>query len=244
METWINNGVISSDCKIYRSICVNKATVNENTQTINTVTPNYEGVTQIKNLNPYELQQAETMASCGGIEYEDITNIKRNTKISTLGNDASENMKVKMKEGAWINVRGVDFGTQGALKFMLRAMGEGTVDLRFGRAGRPVASMDFSSTEMEDHIVEVNPAKFVGLKNNFNISFSAATDVYVDAWQFIDDENTGIADSSLGTVHGSQSVYDLSGRSLSGSNHNRGIVIEQYTDEKGVKQSRKKLSVK
>ena len=77
MENWINNGVMSSVCKIYRSICVNRATVNEETATISQVTPNLEGVTQIKNLNPYELQQAETMASCGGIEYEDITNIKR-----------------------------------------------------------------------------------------------------------------------------------------------------------------------
>ena len=59
------------------------------------------------------------MASCGGVDYEDFTNIKKNTKVSKLGNDASENMQVNMKAGSWINVRSVDFGTTGAGKFTL-----------------------------------------------------------------------------------------------------------------------------
>ena len=242
MESWRSAGVIEQNCGIFRSICVNKATVNEATQNIPTVTTNLEGVEPVKSLNPYELQQAETMASCGGVEYEDYTNIKKNTRISKLGNDASENMQVNMRAGSWINVRNVDFGTTGASKFMLRAKGTGTVDLRFGRAGRPIATLEFSSTDMEDHTIELNATKFQGVKNNFNISFSAAEDVYVDAWQFAELVPDGIEEIEAGKIVNSTSAncYDLSGRKLSGSHQNRGIVIEQFVDENGVKHNRLK----
>ena len=242
MESWRSAGVIEQNCGIFRSICVNKATVNEATQNIPTVTTNLEGVEPVKSLNPYELQQAETMASCGGVEYEDYTNIKKNTRISKLGNDASENMQVNMRAGSWINVRNVDFGTTGASKFMLRAKGTGTVDLRFGRAGRPIATLEFSSTDMEDHTIDLNATKFQGVKNNFNISFSAAEDVYVDAWQFAELVPDGIEEIEAGKIVDSTSAncYDLSGRKLSGSHQNRGIVIEQFVDENGVKHNRLK----
>jgi arabinoxylan arabinofuranohydrolase len=72
----------------------------------------------------------ETMASCGGIQYEGMTNIQKNTKISTLGNDASENLQVKMEPNSWIAVRKVDFGSTGAKAFSLRAKGTGKLDLR------------------------------------------------------------------------------------------------------------------
>ena len=242
MESWRSAGVIEQNCGIFRSICVNKATVNEATQNIPAVTTNLQGVEPVKSLNPYELQQAETMASCGGVEYEDYTNIKKNTRISKLGNDASENMQVNMRAGSWINVRNVDFGTTGASKFMLRAKGTGTVDLRFGRAGRPIATLEFSSTYMEDHTIDLNATKFQGVKNNFNISFSAAEDVYVDAWQFAELVPDGIEEIEAGKIANSTSAncYDLSGRKLSGSHQNRGIVIEQFVDENGVKHNRLK----
>ncbi|MBR6189443.1 MAG: family 43 glycosylhydrolase [Prevotella sp.] len=242
MESWRSAGVIEQNCGIFRSICVNKATVNEATQNIPTVTTNLQGVEPVKSLNPYELQQAETMASCGGVDYEDYTNIKKNTRISKLGNDASENMQVNMRAGSWINVRNVDFGTTGASKFMLRAKGTGTVDLRFGRAGRPIATLEFSSTDMEDHTIDLNATKFQGVKNNFNISFSAAEDVYVDAWQFAELVPDGIEEIEAGKIANSTSAncYDLSGRKLSGSHQNRGIVIEQFVDENGVKHNRLK----
>ena len=191
MESWRDASVIDNDCGIFRSICVNKATVNESTQTISQVTTNLTGVTQIKNLNPYELYQAETMASCGGVEYEDFTNIKKNTKISNLGNDASENMQINMKEGSWINVRKVDFGETGAAKFMLRAKGTATIELRTSRAGRPINTLEFSSTEMEEQTFEVDTTKFKGVKTNFLIAVTSATDFYVDAWQFVENKAAG-----------------------------------------------------
>jgi arabinoxylan arabinofuranohydrolase len=224
MDKWISAGVMSEDCKIYRSLCVNEATVNEETATINQVTPNLEGVTQVKNLNPYEWQQAETMASCGGVDYEDMTNIKKNTRINTLGNDASENLQVKMKDGSWINVRGVDFGTDGAAKFTLRGKGTATIELRTARAGRPITTIEFSSIEMEEQTFEVDATKFNGVKGNFLLAVKSATDFYVDAWRFT--TTTGIQNvSDTPRASSNTKVYDLSGRRVDGKSNSKGIRI-------------------
>lgn len=245
LDVMKNKGLVDSSAGDYRSICVNKATVNESTATISPVTLNNEGVTQIKNMNPYELQQMETMANCGGVEYEDITNIKKNTKISSLGNDASENMQVKMKVGSWINVRKVDFGKTGADKIILRAKGTGKLDIRTGSSPKnSIVTIEFSSTDLEDHIVDIPENKLKkcqGVKTNLYFVVSEGDNVYVDSWKFHE-----IGASGIQTIENSKPVqreiYDLSGRRLSEGQSHRGIVIEQYTDENGVKHSRKVLA--
>lgn len=241
MQKWREAGVIDNDCGIFRSICVNKASVNESTQNISEVTPNIEGVTAIKNLNPYQWQEAETMASCGGVEYEDFTNINKNTLINRLGNDASGDMQVKMKDGSWISVRAVDFGTSGASNFTIRAKGTGTIELRFSRQDVPISTIDFSSAEMEEKTFEVDASKFKGVKNNFYIAVTAATDFYIDAWQFSNAQSSSILEVENSTSVNRQ-CYDLSGRRLPKTQQHRGIVIEKYIDENGVKHTRKSLS--
>ena len=224
----------------YRSICVNKATVNEPTQTINKVTLSQEGVEAVGCMNPYELQQAETMATCAGISYEDFTNIKKNGRVSNLGNDASENMQVKMAEGSWIQLRKVDFGTNGASAFTLRAKGEGTIEVRIGRRGaKASATVDISSSDMSDYTIDVDASKFNGQKNIF-LFIASGTDIYLDAWQFTESQPDAIktATSSKPVKHQS---YDLQGRRLSDTSQHRGIVIEQYIDENGMKHSRKRF---
>lgn len=240
MKSLQNAGILTSNDQFYRSICVNKATVDEGTQTINKVTPDLKGVSQIKNVNPYEWQQAETMASCGGVEYEDFTNIKKNGRISSLGNDASENMQVKMKAESWINVRSIDYGSTGAGKFTLRAKGTGTMEIRSGNSARTkVATIDFSSTDFEEQTIDLPSGKLIGVKNNLYLVVTAATDFYVDAWQFTEEGSTGINEFESNEPVQRQ-TYDLSGRRLSDAQQHRGIVIEQYTDKNGVKHSRKR----
>ena len=235
-----NDGAIDASAGDYRSICVNKATVNESTATVSLVTLNTTGVKQIKNLNPYELQQMETMASCGGIQYEGMTNIQKNTKISTLGNDASENLQVKMEPNSWIAVRKVDFGSTGAKAFSLRAKGTGKLDLRTSSSPRAtLATIEFSSTDFEDHALILPEGKFKGVKNNLLLVLTEGEDVYVDAWKFTK-EGSGIDEMESSDPVKTQ-CYDLSGRKLSGSNNHHGIIIEQYIDKNGVKHSRKRF---
>ncbi|MBR5730303.1 MAG: family 43 glycosylhydrolase [Prevotella sp.] len=226
MESWRKGGVIDNNCGIFRSICVNEATVNEGTATIKQVTPNLEGVTQIKNLNPYELQQAETMASCGGVDYEDFTNIKKNTKISNLGNDASRNLQVKMEANSWINVRSVDFGDTGAGKITLCAKGTGTVEIRTGTNPRTkITAIEFSSTDMEEKTFDIPAGRLKGVKNNIYFVVTAANDFYIDAWQFSESDASGINEVYLSSTS-AKGTYDLSGRRLKKNSATHGIVIE------------------
>ena len=232
-------GAMDADASGYRSIGVDKATVNESTQTISKMTLTRTGVEAVGTLNPYRLQEAETMVTSGGIGYEDFTNIAKNTRVSTLGNDASRNLQVRMGVGAWTELRHVDFGSNGASQLMLRAKGEGTVEIRVGRkSGKATATFQVASDDFQDYVVDVDPAKLNGQKTVF-IVVSAGTEVFADAWQATEAQTVGI-DNVATDEPVTTERYDLSGRHVDGDRH-RGIVIEQYTDRQGKKYARKRM---
>ena len=232
-------GAMDADASGYRSIGVDKATVNESTQTISKMTLTRTGVEAVGTLNPYRLQEAETMVTSGGIGYEDFTNIAKNTRVSTLGNDASRNLQVRMGVGAWTELRHVDFGSNGASQLMLRAKGEGTVEIRVGRkSGKATATFQVASDDFQDYVVDVDPAKLNGQKTVF-IVVSAGTEVFADAWQATEAQTVGI-DNVATDEPVTTERYDLSGRHVDGDRH-RGIVIEQYTDRQGKKHTRKRM---
>ena len=177
-------------------------------------------------MDPYQLQQAETMGNCGGVNYEDFTNIEKNTSVSTLGNDASRNMQVKMEAGSWINQKRVNFGSTGADRFTLRAKGTGTLEIRMGsKSLQSAATINFSSTAMEDQTIELDASKFQGMKSVYFV-VTAAENFYVDAWQFTEVGSTGIQNIRHQTSDVRHQTYDLSGRRLSDTQQHRGIVIK------------------
>ena len=150
-------------------------------------------------------------------------------------------MQVKMKESSWINVRKVDFGTAGAATFTLRGKGTATIELRTSRAGRPIATLEFASTEMGDQTFDIDASKFQGVKTNLFIAVKASTDFFVDAWQFTEVGAASIQDVKSNTKLARQ-YFDLTGRRLTDGQQHSGIVIEQYSDENGVKHTRKVVS--
>jgi arabinoxylan arabinofuranohydrolase len=231
---------MDSNASGYRSLCVNEITVDEETQTISKITMTKKGVSPIKPLDPYQLQQAETMASCGGVNYEDFKNIKTITSKNTLGNDASENMYIKMAPGSWTAVRNVDFGEKGAKSFVLRAKGTGTLEFRTASKGQPIATVQFASTEMEDHVFEIDPETFKGTKNLFFLVFTEATNVQFDAWQFFETAPNAINPLSTLNSQLSTHIYDLNGRRVQNANRS-GLVIEQYQDANGTTRTRKRV---
>jgi arabinoxylan arabinofuranohydrolase len=210
----------------FRSIGVNKATVNESTQKIGKVTMSKTGISAIKKLNPYELQQAETMSTSCGISYEDFTNITKVTSINTLGNDASKNLQVKMAAGAWTFLRGVDFGETGASKFTLNAKGTGTLEIRLAsKTAKAAATVDFSSTTISEHTVELDPTLFTGVKSVYFV-FSKATNVQFDSWQFFEPQPNSIqVPYALPEKPANTPMFDLNGRRMDKQSYGRGIYI-------------------
>lgn len=222
-----SGGAMNNDASGYRSIGVNKATVNEETQTITKMTLSKTGVNAIKNLNPFELQQAETMASAGGITYENFKNITPFTSKNTLGNDASKNLYIKMPVGSWTSVRLVNFGT-GAKTFTLRAKGTGTLEIRLGsRSAAAAAKIEFSSTTFTEFTTELDATKFNGTKNVFFVfTASADNNVQFDAWQFSEDQPDGIGQTHVSQSAPAEGTYDLGGRRVQKTDATHGIVIE------------------
>ena len=236
-----NAGVMDNSASGYRSLCVDQIDVNEDTQTIRKITMTQKGVSPIKPLDPYQLHQAETMASCGGISYEDFKNTTSASSVSTLGNDASKNLYIKMAAGSWTAVRNVDFGQTGAKSLVVRAKGTGTVEIRTGRNSQPLARMEFSSTEMKDHVVSIDPSVFKDTKTFVFIVFTQAENVQFDSWQFSESDASGIATISGRSQTSLPSVqYDLNGHRLSDANHH-GLVIERYQDVNGTTRTRKHI---
>ena len=151
------------------------------------------------------------MSTSGGVNYEDFTNIEKVAYLNTLGNDASKNMQVKMNAGAWTMVRNVDFGTEGANSFILRAKGTGKLEIRLENvSAKPSASVELSSTDFMDYTISVEPSLFKGVKKVFFL-FVEASNVYFDSWQFSKDDPSGIQ-ALLSTDRTTTSVYDLSGK--------------------------------
>lgn len=209
----------------FRSIGVEKVTVNESKQQINKVTMTNQGPAAIKKMDPYSLQQAETMSTSGGINYEDFSNIVKVTTLNGLGNDASKNLQVKMNKGAWTMVRNVDFGSEGANSFTLRTKGTGKLEIRLDNPNaKAAATVEFSSSVFLNHTVSVDPTLFKGVKKIF-FMFMEATNVYFDSWQFSLEQPSGIQ-PFVNAEKMPSAVYDLSGRKhLSNQGLKSGVYI-------------------
>ena len=209
----------------FRSIGVEKVTVNESKQQINKVTMTNQGPAAIKKMDPYSLQQAETMSTSGGINYEDFSNIVKVTTLNSIGNDASKNLQVKMNKGAWTMVRNVDFGSEGANSFTLRTKGTGKLEIRLDNPNaKAAATVEFSSSVFLNHTVSVDPTLFKGVKKIF-FMFMEATNVYFDSWQFSLEQPSGIQ-PFVSTEKTPSAVYDLSGKKhLSNQGLKSGVYI-------------------
>lgn len=98
----------------YRSTNIDEITITDDGK-ISMVNATRKGVSPITTLNPFETQQAETIACQGGIE---TVPADATSKYYGSGNQALN----IVKSGSWIAVRNVDFGKEGASSFTTSVM--------------------------------------------------------------------------------------------------------------------------
>ncbi|MDE6270592.1 MAG: family 43 glycosylhydrolase, partial [Muribaculaceae bacterium] len=108
----------------YRNICVDCLEVDEADATIPTIKMSVKGVEQIKHLDPYAWQQAETVAATLGVKFEP-TDEPGNMVAAGLG------------AGQQTEVRGVNFG-KGARKFEASVKGKGCIEIHLDHADGPL----------------------------------------------------------------------------------------------------------
>lgn len=155
----------------FRSLCVNEAVVNEDTVTIEKVTATREGVAQIKQLDPFQAVQAETLAACAGVSYTQ-TDDTGNLTVSCTDSSAGA--------GAWLCVRGADF-KEGAEYFAAKVKGTGRVDVYLDNIeGTAAASVEFSCDDWNTVYSEV----FTDISGIHDVYFVIPSGFEFDSWQF------------------------------------------------------------
>lgn len=191
------------------------------------------GVSQIKNLNPYDTVQAETIDKQKGIETGDC--------------NEGGMMLTSLSEGDYTNVTGVDFGEQGATKFEIRAASAsngGSIELRLGSAnGTLVGTCNITGTGSWTtwKTFSCDVSNCTGI-NNLYLVYKGLSEPYRLNWYRFSSsitniktvynkilERTGkitqhkVSIQNKNDVSGTNSVHDLSGRTVIKQNQSKPI---------------------
>ncbi len=128
------NGLSTGDAVYKRSLCLDAINYNAD-GSIQQVTPTTDGLTQLKNLDPFKRVEAETIAQQSG------------SKTEVCG-EGGLNV-TSITNGSWIRIRGVNFGA-GAAAFYARVASAGSggnIDLRLdGVAGTLIGTCAVAPT--------------------------------------------------------------------------------------------------
>ena len=117
----------SRDLKVgVRSICVEEIEVDEKDLTIHMGTATGKGVSQIKPLDPFAQQQAETTAATRGVAFEPTG---QTGNMSAVGN----------KSGQAICVRGAEF-PQSPQAIQMKIKGKGSIEIHMDSPDGPLLS--------------------------------------------------------------------------------------------------------
>ena len=153
----------------FRSLCVNKLKVDEKNVKLEMGEATLKGVDQIKPVNPFIHQQAETTAATLGIHFE---------PTATPGNMLAVGSEQKKSV---ISVRGVFFSDFPSL-FRATAVGHGTLEVHLDRPdGEVLASTSFNSDSLQTVSTKINTDKD-GIHNLYFVF--KGKELKVDEWIF------------------------------------------------------------
>lgn len=152
----------------FRSIQVEKIKVDEATATIHRTDGTLKGPDQIKPLNPFIRQQAETTSATLGIRFE---------PTATPGNMIA----ISSAQGQCIEVRGVDFDRT-PKKFEATVQGKGEIQVRLdGKDGEVIAVLKIDKKKLSTASTKIK-TKISGTHNLFFVFGDGQ--VKVDDWKF------------------------------------------------------------
>lgn len=163
-----------------RSVCLDRLYYN-NDGTIKEVIATKDGLPQLQYVNPFDVNEAETMAQGQYIK-------TCAAKESTFGNRTV----VPLKDNAYIKVRGVDFGNQGVseLSAKVYVMGEGmgTIEVRLeSPTGLLISSLSVNSAFNANgwHDISSNVKNIRGIYDVYFVFRGNTNGTFMfDNWQF------------------------------------------------------------
>lgn len=173
------------DGKGYRSPHINEVEFDEDGY-IKEIIGNRIGIAQLKNLDPYKRNEAETIAWNKGIT----------TEVSGApgGFDANPDLNLNVtniNDDHWIAVAGADFGEEGATQFQANVASTvgGTMEIRLGTpGGKLVGTLQVTPTggDQKWELMETEVDKIAGVHNVFFV-FKGENETNLfnfDYWQF------------------------------------------------------------
>lgn len=215
---------LNGDGKGYRSIGVDKISVDEANCVIPKISMTSEGVTQLRGGRPEltEQHEAEMLWNGAGISG------------AVIGDRICI---VPEQTGAWTAVKGT-FTKNEVLSFKATLRGKGWLEVRVGNLySESVAAVKFDSSDFEDYIVRVN-APFKG-PNTIYFVFSNVgnDDVAFDKWQFFETDESSIVSPETDASIVKIEYYNLSGMRI--SNPDKGLYIRRTTLSDGTVRTQK-----
>ena len=152
----------------FRSLCVNEIYVNEENVEILSGIGTKQGAEQIKNVDPYKVNQAETLSTASDISYTD--------------SGEAGNMYISGKNGSWTYVSSAEFSKKTAA-FAARVKGKGRIEVYADSLeGECVAAIEFDCNDFEPvYTDEVNIPE--GIHDLYFVISGA--DMQFDEWQFM-----------------------------------------------------------
>jgi len=208
-----HNGKLPGGGGYKRSTCIEEFTPNED-GTLPFIPFTTKGVEQLQKVNPYMLQEGETINQCQGVKCE---------------GDYTRCYVTNISAGDYIKVRGVDFGEEGARSFTvkLRVEKKSALQVRIGSKtgsikGRVV--VDPTNGEWCDFTCDLTSA-ITGVHDLFFTFMGTGNSLMdIDSWQF-STQPSAVASPSARPAVKSDAVYDLNGRRLVGtSTHSVGAA--------------------
>lgn len=174
------NGEMDKKAREYmRSVCIDRLYYNED-GTIQKVEITEDGLKQLKYVNPYMRNEAETMAKGMGI----------NTQAKKEG--TNERIVNSIDNGDYIRIRGIDFGKKSASGFSAciasGAAGKGTMEIRLdGLDGELAGTLSVSNTGGWDQwrILKTKVDKIKGIHDVYLIFRGDEGELFrMDYWSF------------------------------------------------------------
>lgn len=154
----------------FRSLCVNEAVVDEETVTIGRVNADKNGAEQIKPLDPFAVNQAETAFSSADVSYNN-TDVAGNMTVSSSADGG---------KAAVVWVKGADFGS-GASSFAVKAKGKGRIEVYLDGKDTLVGAAEFDCKDMKIVCAKLKKK----ISGEHDIYFVISQNAEFDEWQFV-----------------------------------------------------------
>ena len=207
-----HNGKLPNGGGYKRSTCVEEFTPNDD-GSIPFISFTSQGVEPLQTLNPYVLQEAETINQCQG--------------VLCVG-DYKQCYVTNIGQGDFIKVRNVDFGTQGAQSFKakVRVDKKCTMQVRIGSKTSAIKgrmTIEPTNGEWVEVFFDLS-SKITGIRDLFFTFSGSNSAMEFDNWCF-SEEPTAIHNLQAERHSASKKIYDLQGRMVKGKGHTNSIRI-------------------